>query len=283
MKIQIIADSCCDLAPKMRSAMQVQNVPLKILIDGERQYVDDENLNIKDLLRDMKATRRPLITSAPSPEEYAWHMRQADASFVVTLSSKLSGSYNSAVAAREMVLEESPEKKIVVFDSKSAAACETRIVLKIHTMITKGCSFEKIASEVPRFIAGVRTFFILEDLTTLIKNGRIPKMKGMLGTILMFRPIMGENGEGEIVQVENVRGSVKAWARLVEILADRTKSYAEKSLCMTMSYCNNFEKAVKLRKEILDHCPAVGKIILTPMSGLSTSYANDGGIIVAYG
>lgn len=283
MSIQIIADSCCDVVPKLQKRLELQRVPLKITIDGSKTYVDDDDIDIKTLLADMKATKRPLATSAPAPEEYAWRMRKADACFVVTLSSKLSGSYNSAVAARGMVLEESPEKKIFVVDSKSASAGELRIVLKLHTLIQKGLSFEAISREISAFVGGMRTFFVLEDLSTLIKNGRIPKMKGALATALMFRPIMGENGEGEIIQVENVRGSVKALARLVEIIAQRTETYADKSLCLTLSECNNLERALKLKKDLLDACPAIGKIVVCPTSGLSTSYANLGGLVLAYG
>lgn len=280
--IQLIADSCCDCTPKLQSQMDLKLVPLKITIDGQKTYVDDENIDIKALLLDMKETKRPLVTSAPAPEEYAWLMRQAKASLVVTLSSKLSGSYNSAVAARDMVLEEYPDKKIFVVDSKTASAGELRIALKLHSLIKKGLPFENITKEISAFVAGMKTLFVLDDLTTLIKNGRIPKMKGMLASILMFRPIMGENGEGEIIQIEKVRGSIKALARLVEIIAERTATYAEKSLCLTLSYCNNLERAIKLKKELADACPAVGKIVLCPTSGLSTSYANSGGLIVAY-
>lgn len=282
MNIQIIADSCCDTTPALRATTGVISVPLKITIDGDKQYVDNESINIKQLLADIKATRRPVVTSAPAPEEYAWHMRNADATVVVTLSSKLSGSYNSAVAAQQMVLDEYPDKKIAVFDSKSASAGELRIVLRLHKMIQAGATFEEICSQMPSFIDGMRTFFVLEDLTTLIKNGRIPKMKGMLATALMFRPIMGENGQGEIEQVERVRGTAKALERLVQLVAQRTADAPVGSLLMTLSSCNNLERGARLRKTFLESCPALRKVILAPTSGLSTSYANDGGIVVAY-
>ncbi len=282
MEIQIIADSCCDVTPKIGARTGVRRVPLKITIDGQRTYVDDDNIDIKALLADMKATKRPLVSSAPAPEEYAWRMRAASACFVVTLSSKLSGSYNSAMAARAMVLEEDPGKKIFVIDSKSASAGELRIVLRLHALINKGHSFEEIKREISGFVAGMRTFFVLDDLSTLIKNGRIPKMKGMLASALMIRPVMGENGEGEIVQVEKVRGSAKALARLVEIVAERTESCAEKSLSLVLCYCGNLERALRLKKEFEDACPAISKVVVCPTGGLSTSYANAGGIIVAY-
>ncbi|MGD9559076.1 MAG: DegV family protein [Oscillospiraceae bacterium] len=283
MDIQLIADSCCDVTPKLAGQIGLVRVPLKITIDGNKHFVDDEHIDIPALLEAMKKTREPLLTAAPSPESYAAAMRQADASVVVTLSSRLSGSYGAAMAARGMVLEESPEKKIAVFDSKSASAGETRIALRLFDLIRKGAGFEAICEQMPAFIGQMRTLFVLEDLRTLIKNGRIPRMTGMLGTVLMFRPIMGEDGEGEIVPVEKIRGTKKALARLVEIIAERTALNAEKSLLMTISECDCPARAVELKRNILAHCPAIKKVFIAPTGGLSTSYANSGGIVVAYG
>lgn len=282
MDIQIIADSCCDLTPKLVARTGVQRVPLKITFDGQRTYVDDENLDIKALLAEMKATKRPLVSSAPAPEEFAWRMRAAPACFVVTLSSRLSGSYNSAMAARSMVLEEDPGKQIFVIDSKSASAGQLRIVLRLHALIKKGHNFAEIQREISGFVAGMRTFFVCEDLSTLVKNGRIPKMQGLVASALMIRPVMGENGEGEIVPVEKVRGTAKALGRLVEIVALRTATYPEKSLSLVLCYCGNLERALRLKKEFEEACPAVSKVVVCPTGGLSTSYANSGGIIVAY-
>ena len=221
LNIQLIADSCCDMTPAMRHTLRLLTAPLKISVNG-KEYVDDENISVKRLLADIKASKTPISSAAPAPEEYAALMRDSEASVVVTLSSHLSGSYNAAMAARSMVLEESPDKKIAVFDSKSASAGETRIILYLTELLAGGTSFESLQEKIPPFISSMRTFFVLEDLSTLIKNGRIPKMAGMLGTMLMLRPIMGENGEGEIISVEKVRGTQQALDRLVDIVAQRT-------------------------------------------------------------
>lgn len=279
--IQIIADSCCDSTPAMRNMLRLLSAPLKITVDGNKHYTDDATIDTKALLADMKATKNPVSTAAPAPEEFAELMRGADACVVVTLSHHLSGSYNAAMAAKQMVLEESPEKKILVLDSKSASAGETRIVLELSERITSGASFEQLAEEMPVFINNMRTYFVLEDLGTLIKNGRIPRMSGMIGTMLMLRPIMGENGDGEIIALEKIRGTQKALARLVEMIAEKTAEAIKGSLTMVLSYCNCPERATDLKKEFLAHCPALSDVIMVPTSGLSTTYANNGGIVVA--
>lgn len=282
MKIQIIVDSCCDTTPAMRNALGLISIPLKITVDGNKEYVDDASIDILQMLADMKASSLPVSTACPSPEEYADAMRSSDASVVVTLSHHLSGSYNSAQTARSMVLEETPDKQIAIFDSKSASAGELRIAFFLHELIAAGASFDEICEQTPPFINRMRTLFVLEDLGNLIKNGRIPKMAGMLGTVLMLRPIMGENGEGEIIPLEKVRGTQKALDRLVEMIAQRTAALAAKSLQLVLSHCNCPERGAALKKKILQLCPAVGEVILVPTGGLSSCYANDGGIILAF-
>lgn len=281
MSIQIIVDSCCDMTPALRNLLRVSVASLKIDI-GENHYVDDENVDVKKMLADMKEHKEPPVTACPSPDEYAALMENAQDSFVVTLSSKLSGSYNAACVAREMVLEKHPEKKIHVFDSESAAAGETLIALKLRDRIDGGRKFEEIVSEMKDFISGLRTRFVLEDLSNLVKNGRISKVAGLLGGVLALRPIMGEDGHGSIIALEKVRGTQKAMQRLVELIAESTQDAAAKSLTLVMSYCNCPERAMTLKKDFLEKCHALREVILVPTSGLSSVYACNGGIIVAF-
>ncbi len=282
MKIQIIADSCCDVTQELRDKTNVEIASLHIIVDGHKEYIDDDSLDIPMLLDEIHKSPAPLKTAAPSPEAYAELMRASEACVVVTLSAKLSGSYNAAMAGKEMVLEENPDKKIAVFDSKSAAAAEVLMVLKLQEMIDEGMTFEEICETFPDYIDKTRTLFVLEDLTTLIKNGRIPKMVGMLATILMFRPIMGENGEGEIIQLEKVRGTQKALKRLVETVAEKTKDITDKTLVLAISHCNCPERAIQVKDDILASCAAIKEVIIQPTRGISTTYANNGGIILAY-
>lgn len=180
MDIQIIVDSCCDLTPALRNLLRVSVASLKIDV-GSIHYVDDERIDTKKLIADMKAYKNAPSTACPSPDEYAALMEKSEESFVVTLSGKLSGSYNAACVGREMVLERSPEKKIHIFDSESASAGETLIALMLRDRIDGGHSFEDIVAEMTAFIARMKTRFVLEDLSNLVKNGRISKVAGLLG------------------------------------------------------------------------------------------------------
>ena len=146
MEIQIIVDSCCDTTPALRRAMRFVIAPLTVSA-GDASFCDDGHIEISQLLAAMKATNQPAASACPSPESYAALMRAAEASVVVTLSSKLSGSYNAACVARDMVLEEYPEKKIHVLDSQSASAGELRQALLLRQLIDGGLSFEDVVEK----------------------------------------------------------------------------------------------------------------------------------------
>lgn len=280
MSIQIIIDSCCDVTAALRRAMRFEVASLTVRV-GEQSFRDDETLSVPALLQAMKACKDPATSACPSPEEYACLMRKADQSVVVTLSSKLSGSYNAAMVARDMVLEESPEKRIHVFDSESASAGELRIALLLRQYIDGGMEFDEIVEKVTEFIAGMKTFFVLEDLSNLVKNGRISKVAGLMGTMLSIRPIMGENGHGEIIQLDKVRGTQTAMRRLVEIVAAHTNQFPQNTLTLVLSYCNCPQRAAELKEKLLAASAALKEVILVPTCGISTVYANDGGVVLA--
>ncbi|MEG1406448.1 MAG: DegV family protein [Ruthenibacterium sp.] len=281
MEIQIIADTSCDLTPALANVLRVALVSFKLNI-GADTFVDDAALDIKQLIAAMKAYKGSAATACPSPDEFADCMRKAKESLVITISSHLSGCYNSAMVARDMVLEEDPTRKIHVFDSESAAAGETRVALLLRDMIDAGLPFEEIVTRGTEFIRTMHTRFVLEDLGNLIKNGRISKAAGLLGTMLNLRPIMSDDGHGEIICIEKVRGTQNSMRRLVEIIAETTQSVTQGSMTMVLSYCNCVERATELKKNILAKCTAFDKVIMVPTAGLSTVYANDGGVVLAY-
>lgn len=281
MNIRIIADTSCDMTPALANVLRVQLVSFKLNI-GETVFVDNDSLDTRQLIAAMKAYKGAATTACPSPDEFAALMRESEACFVITISSKLSGCHNAAMVARDMVLEETPDKKIHIFDSESASAGETRLALLLRDMIDAGMDFDEIVEKAEAFLAGMSTRFVLEDLGNLIKNGRISKAAGLVGTMLNLRPIMADNGHGEIVCLEKVRGTQNSMRRLVEIVAQQTAHLARGSLTMVLAYCNCAERAGELKKEFLAKCDAVREIIMVPTGGLSTVYANDGGIVIAF-
>ena len=278
MNYKIVADSSCDLNEELKKNLNVSLVPFKIDVD-DKKFIDDESMDSMELIKAMRNSPNPVKTSCPSPGDFVTEYKRADNIFAVTISSQLSGTYNSAVLAKEMVKEEDPNKFIHVFDSKSASIGETLISMKIQELVEKQLNNFEIVEKVESYINGMKTFFILESLDNLIKNGRISKTKGLIANVLNLKPIMGATDEGEIKLVENVRGTKKAFKRLVEIIGETGEKFEEKILAI--SHANALEKAEELKREIQSRYN-FKDIIVVKTAGLSTAYAYDGGVILVF-
>lgn len=280
--MMILADSCCDLSPELLKKTQARVAPLTITID-DTHYVDDGTVDIPPYLAAMKASKNPVRSACPSPDLYAEDIRATeDDCFIVTLSAKLSGSHNAASLGVQLAQEDMPEKKVHVFDSESASAGETYIALMIHDLIAAGKSFEQIVELVEEKIRSMHTLFVLDSLDNLVKNGRISRTVALLANVLSIRLLMSDDGHGAIKNISKARGIKGALGQMVETCRKHTEGLAAASQRLVISYCNCPERARQVRDMIREKCPAIGEIILTPTSALSSMYANDGGIIIAY-
>lgn len=278
----ILADSCCDLSPELLKKTQAKIAPLTITID-DTHYVDDGTVDIPPYLAAMKASKNPVRSACPSPDLYAEDIRATESDcFIVTLSAKLSGSHNAASLGVQLAQEDMPEKKVHVFDSESASAGETYIALMIHDLIAAGKSFEQIVELVEEKIRSMHTLFVLDSLDNLVKNGRISRTVALLANVLSIRLLMSDDGHGAIKNISKARGIKGALGQMVETCRKHTEGLAAASQRLVISYCNCPERARQVRDMIREKCPAIGEIILTPTSALSSMYANDGGIVIAY-
>lgn len=277
LNYKIVADSSCDLNDELREKMDIGLVPLKIDVEG-KTFVDDDSLDIKDLLKAMKDSKQPVKTSSPSPGDFLKEYEKGDNVFVVTLSSALSSTYSNAMLAKNIALETS-NKFIHVFDSLSASIGETLVSMKILESIQNNLNPKEIVKKVEEYIDEMKTFFILESLDNLMKNGRISKTMGHIATVLSIKPIMGGDDDGSIKLVEKVRGSKRAFNRLVDIIGEQGEQFEEKIL--GIAHVNALNKAEELKKAIEEKYN-FKEIIIVETAGLSTAYADNGGIIVAF-
>ena len=280
--MMILADSCCDLSPELLKKTQARVAPLTITID-DTHYVDDGTVDIPPYLAAMKASKNPVRSACPSPDLYAEDIKAADGDcFIITLSSKLSGSHNAAVLGVQLAEEDMPEKKVHVFDSESASAGETYLALMIHDLIAAGKSFEQIVETDEEKIRSMHTLFVLDSLDNLVKNGRISKTVALLANVLSIRLLMSDDGHGAIKNISKARGIKGALTQMVETCRKHTEGLAAASQRLVISYCNCPERARQVRDMIREKCPAIGEIVMTPTSALSSMYANDGGVVIAY-
>ncbi len=278
----ILADSCCDLSPELLKKTQAKIAPLTITID-DTHYVDDGTVDIPPYLAAMKASKNPVRSACPSPDLYAEDIRATEGDcFIVTLSAKLSGSHNAASLGVQLAQEDMPEKKVHVFDSESASAGETYIALMIHDLIAAGKSFEQIVELVEEKIRSMHTLFVLDSLDNLVKNGRISRTVALLANVLSIRLLMSDDGHGAIKNISKARGIKGALGQMVETCRKHTEGLAAASQRLVISYCNCPERARQVRDMIREKCPAIVEIIMTPTSALSSMYAIDVGIVIAY-
>ncbi len=278
MATQVIADSSNEMNLELMKDNPVEIVPFKLYLDGN-EYIDDDNLDVIEFIQTMINSKSLPKSACPSPDEFISKLRNDNDSYIVSISSKLSGTYNSAMLAKNLYLEEVKDKFIHVFDSKSASIGETLISLKIHELSRLGYTKNDLVDRVENYISEMKTFFVSESLDNLMKNGRISKLKGTLATALKIRPIMRATDEGEIEMMDKARGSAKAYNRLAEIIQENALNVEDKILAI--SHVNNIKRANWLKEEIESRCN-FKKIIVLQTKGLSSLYCDNQGIIVSF-
>ncbi|MEG0765007.1 MAG: DegV family protein [Pseudoflavonifractor sp.] len=278
MSFKVIVDSCCDLTPSMLRNDCFCSVPLTVRV-GEESFVDDATFDQANLLWKMKACENAPSTACPSPAQYYDAMDcGADDLYVVTLSALLSGSHNCAVQARTMFLEEHPSAHVHIFNSCTASCGEVLIALKLKELAETGMHFTNIVSEVSRYINDMNTLFVLEDLENLRKNGRLSVLQTIVTSTLKIKLLMGATPEGEICKRGQSLSMKQALSKMVGIMAADARHIGT-TLCI--AHCNCLERAFYLKEQVLKSCK-FKDIILCETGGISTVYANDGGVIAAY-
>jgi DegV family protein with EDD domain len=274
----IVADSCCDLPEDLRNDPRIRLVPFSITLDGQ-QYIDDDTLDVKQFVQKMAACPTPPRSSCPSPHDFQEKFLGVTEIFVTTISSQLSHSYKSAMLAASMAKEDEPSLKIHVFDSRSASAAETLVCLHLLELMEQELDYSEIVAAGETFIAAMETRFLLETLEHLAKNGRLKPVLAKLADILAIKPIMGANPAGEIQAIEKVKGYQRALQRLGALVAEGCQQQEKKKL--VIAHCNCLERVRPLGASIQSSCPDV-KVHIVDTAGLSSTYADDGGIVIAY-
>ena len=274
----LVLDSGCDMGTKTVESelCQVHRVPLNLQID-DSVFIDDENLDLDDYMTAMEASDKAVKTSAPSPNLFLEKFKLGESVFVVTLSSKLSATYQSALTAKDMYIEECGKKFIHIFDSLSASIGEGMVAFKVAELARAGTAAAEIVEGVNNFIKGMNTYFILDKFDNLVKTGRVKPYIARIATLLNVKPVCcAENGE--IKMVDRARGTTKAIAKLVQIIKKNTPDIENRVVGIT--HVKAYEKAIQLRDEILAHLKPKD-IIIEECGGITTTYANRGGVVVA--
>jgi DegV family protein with EDD domain len=278
MKYKIVADSSCDLTEEMKRDLNIEFAPLKLQL-RDQVFVDDASLNIKEYLKAMKECPDSPKTACPSPQDFMECYSGDEPVFVLTISKELSGTHNSALLAKTMYQEDHPEKFIHVFNTRSASAGETLTALKIKECVDKGLTNEQIVEEVEAYIESMHTFFLLESLDHLAKAGRLNHVVAKIASLLSLKPIMGATEEGLIKLFHKVRGYNKAFSKFVDTIGEFGTDFENRTLAI--AHCNCYDRAVSFKEAVEKQYP-FKEIIIVEMAGLSSTYADDGGLVIAF-
>lgn len=281
MSYKIVGDSCCDYPEDKKAVDWLTRVPLNISVNGE-SFVDDNTLNTLELIEKMHASPDAPSTSCPSPERFMDSFDgEAEDVYVVTLSDRLSGSYNSAVQASKLYTEERGMKNIHIFNSRSASASQIAICRKIHELAEKGYEFLDVVKRAEGFIDELTTFFVLEDLDVLYKNGRLTGIGAFITDKLKVKLVMGGAKDGSICKFGQALSIKHALTKMVALIADKAKKTDTSLKTLVISHCNSPDRAEFVREKVLAVCKFKDAIICRA-GGISTVYANSGGIIVGF-
>lgn len=277
MSYKIVVDSCCELPEELKKDSRFEIVPLTLIVGDDYEKPDDENFNQREFLDAVAACPKCPKSACPSPERYMEaYKTEAEHVYAVTLSSQLSGSYNSAVLGKNLYHDAYGEKDIYVVDSRSASCGETQLAYKIVEFEEAGLPFQEITEKIEQYVKEMHTYFVLETLETLRKNGRLSRVKALVASTLNIKPLMaGDNGS--IVQLGQGIGMKKALAKLVETAVSDVKNAETRRLMIT--HCNNPSAAESVRKSIEEKIQ-VKEVVIMDTAGVSSMYANEGGVIV---
>lgn len=278
MKWNIVADSSCDLLPEITNdGIGLSIVPLTINV-GDKQYIDDENMNIKELLEEMDKEKKELGTACPSPQTFLEEFKKSDFAICTTITSGLSGTYNSAKIAEQMLTDEFPEKKVLVIDSKATGGKLVMIIDKARELIREGKTFEEISEILPQYAEDITLVFAIGSYDNLIKTGRMSKTAGLVATTLNIRAVARATDEGLIEVFKKPRGEKNAVKLMVEYAKENKKI---KDSVVVITHCDNLEGALYLKEKVIEKLnPEVIKIV--ECRGLTTFYTMKNGLLLGF-
>ena len=278
MSFHIVCDSCTDLTEEDLKKGCYTLVPLTLLVDGE-EIIDDETFDQADFLAMVAASKESVKSACPAPESYMEAYSKADDIYVVTLSAELSGSYNSAVLGKNLYEEENGTKNIHVVNSRGAATTQVLIARKLNEYASQGMPFEEVVDKIEEYTTSLRTYFVLETLEVLRKNGRLSRLSATIAGALNIKPVMIGTRDGVIQKAAQARGMKKALAKMVEHMGSEGRDLTRRQF--VISHCNCYERAVYVKELIKKHLHAED-VDIVDTKGVSSLYACDGGIIVSY-
>lgn len=276
MKFKIIVDSSSNLLNSYyqdKKDVAFKVVPLTIRI-GQEEFIDNDELDVNRML-DVLRLNDGGQSSCPSPNDYLRELDEAEYSFIITITSKLSGSFNSACVARTMC--KNPEH-VFVIDSKGTAGSIVLIAEKLFELIEENKEFSVITNEITAFRNSVNLLFALDRFDNLVRNGRMSKLTAFIAEKIAIKPLCyADDGEIKIKEkIRTFRGVIKRMTHYIGKMCEDTTN----KICI-IAHTKNESAALELKKDIEENYH-FKEVRVMENRGLCAFYALEGGLIVTF-
>ncbi len=274
MNFKIVTDSSADI--KALDGIPFESVPLKINTD-QKEYVDNAELDVVQMLTDLKKYKGRSHTSCPSTGEYLAAFGDCENVFCVTITSNLSGSFNAASVAAKEFKENHPDSNIYVIDSLSTGPENVFLLEKLRELILAGKDFEAVKTEITEYQDKVRLIFALESMNNLANNGRVSRLAAKMAGILGIRAIGRASDVGTLEMICKSRGAANTAKDILEnMIGDGYKGAGVK-----IHHADNSSGAEMLKNKILEKFPDA-KVEIGFAGGLCSFYAEQGGLLIGF-
>ena len=278
MTWHFVSDSSCDLFELEGAGenFDFTTVPFAIQI-GSHEFLDEREMDIDAMLHENENSAEIAHTACPSLQTWLEQFSKPGPVLAFTISSALSGSYNSALAAKRLLLESEPDKQIEIIDSH-ATGPETALLIRLaRSLVEQKLSFEKIVESVREAADRTHIIFALKSYHNLIKNGRVSKLKALVAGHLGFWGIGVGDEAGEIA----MRGKARGEKNMIRFLLNEIKETGLAGKNVIISHCFN-EEAARALKQGLQELFAGVSVDILPTRGLDSFYAERCGLIIGY-
>lgn len=281
MGIQLMTDGGADLPKKLTDDLNIIVVPLYLHFKDE-QFLTGVTLDIKEFYHRIREGHELPRSSAPSPHDFYEAYKKVDPNtpiINISLTKGLSSTYDNAVQGKNQLLEEEPDRKIAVINTKTASCGMALFVHEASLKINEGYTFEQLENHLNGCVHNTATLVALKTLDNIILGGRLDKVRGTIAKTLHIKLLMKASEEGTLEVAEKVRGDKKAIRRLIEQIGECARNFEEKVIIMSHSNAEN--RAKKVLQEIMDRY-AFKDHYLTEMGPLIATYAGEGGLVISF-
>lgn len=257
MSFVIFSDSSCDLPENIKNKYNLQVIPFYVSFDKTNYLKENIDISIKEFYSKLKTDKIIPKTSLPSMEDYISYFKpeleKGNDIICFTLCSNFSGSYQSAVNASEILLEEFTERNIKIIDSKRATVAQGMLVLQALKLKENGASFEEVCNKITNVIEDGLVIFSIDTLEYLQKGGRIGKVSALAGTLLNIKPIILLKN-GNLEPYSKVRGRKKVLAEIINILKDTMDFSQIDNYDIAIAHSESLEEALELKNILEEKC-----------------------------